>query len=211
MTIKRKLQILMQYPLFDGFHQDKLLLLAGNAKEKLFPRGSIILNQNEATKEVLFIYEGLISIYILNANGKSIPIRTKGPMYIVGELNIVDNQPNTTIEAIQETKALGLRISDMQELLLAYPIFGSNLLKMVVEKLRVANTKAEYYFSTPLKQRTWSTLEAIASHFPNREIALSQEKLADNIGATRAKVAEVLQELQNEKAISLAYRKIQVL
>ncbi len=211
MNSRQKLEILKQYPLFNDLGEKELLRLAEKAKEKIFPSRTVILSQDQSAKEVLFIYKGLIKIYIINTDGKIIPIRTIGPLYIVGEINIIDEGKTATIETIQETHAFAFSLSDMKQLLLKYPSFGFNLLKVVVEKLRAANQQTEYYFSTSLKQRTLAIIQTLASHFPNKGITLSQEELADIIGATRAKVTEALQELQGEKLISLEYRKIQVL
>lgn len=211
MNTNQKLEIIKQYPLFADLPKDELLYLAEKAAEKVFPPNTVILSQNSPAEEVLLIYKGLIKIYIINEDGKNIPIRTKGPLYIIGEINIVDDERTATLETIQETHALSFSLSYMKQLLLKYPSFGFNLLKIVVEKLRVANKQTEYYFSASLKERTWAMIQAMASHFLNSEISLSQEELADIVGATRGKVTEVLQELQNEKLISLDYRKIRVL
>ena len=211
MKNKEKLEILRQYPLFNCLPEKEIIILAEKAKEKVFPPHSIIVSQYEVAKEVLFIYKGLIQIYIINSDGKIIPIRTKGPNYIVGEMNIIDKEKTATIETIHETHAISLPTEEFKKLLFIYPQFCFHLLEIMTEKLRAANRKAEHYVSVPLKERTWNLLQSIASHYPNGEVTLSQEELANSVGATRAKVGEALQALQNEKLLALAYKKIQLL
>lgn len=211
MDNRQKLAILKQYILFKDLPEKELSLLAQKAKEKIFSNHTIILSQTEPAKEVLLIHEGLIKIYILNEEGKTIPIRIKGPLYIVGEINIVDGDRSATIETLQPTHALSFPIHEMKRLLLTYPHFSFNLLGIIVEKLRAANKQTEYYFSASLKERTWTIIRTMAVYFSNKEITLSHEELSDTIGATRAKVTEALQELQQEKLIAISYRNIRVL
>jgi len=211
MTTDQKASLLQKFPLFKDFKDKELQEIAHKTTEKIFPSHTIILSQDEPAQEVLFIYKGLITIYILQAEGKTIPIRTRGPLYITGEINIVDNERNATIETLQETHALTLSIEECRKLVLTYPHFGYELLKVIVEKLRAANRSTEYYFSAALKERTWTILQDLANHFPDKEITLSQEELSDIIGATRARITEVLQELKQDNLISLSHRKITIL
>lgn len=211
MTIQQRLEILKKYPLFNNLGEKELQILAEKAVEKSFPTHSIILSQGQLAKEVLLIHKGLVKIYIANEDGKNIPIRTMGPFYLIGEVNIFDEEKTATIETIQETQAFAFSFNEIKRLLLNYPTFGYNLLKIVVEKLHAANKQTEYYFSTSLKDRTWTMIQAIANHFPNKDIPFSQEEIADMVGATRAKVTEALQELQNDHLISIQYKKIHVL
>ncbi|SRR5258706_4953559 len=211
MTFQQKLEIIQKFPLFEGVDYKQLHSLAEDAIEKNFSPQSIILSQDKIAENILLIYKGLIKIYIMTSEGKIVPIRTRGPMYIIGELNIIDSEKTATVETIQETCALALSIDECRRLLKTNAAFGYNLFKIVVEKLRAANQQAEYYFSSPLKERTWSILQAMSSHFPNKEIALSQEEIANIIGGTRARISEALNELENQKLIAISHRKIHVL
>jgi CRP-like cAMP-binding protein len=92
-----------------------------------------------------------------------------------------------------------------------YPPFAKNLLLLWAEKVRNTNQQREALFSLPLKERTRATLKALAPHFSNNEIPLTQEELSTIIGASRARVTEVLHELEKEKVISFSTRNIRFL
>lgn len=211
MTTDQTISLLQQFHLFKGFNSQEMQEIAHHATEKIFPTHTIILSQDHPAQNVLFIYKGLICIYIMNPDGKIIPIRTKGPLYISGEINIVDNERSATIETLQETHALAISVEHCRKLVLTYPHFGYELLKIIVEKLRAANRQTEYYFSASLKDRTWTIVQDLATYFPDRTIPLSQEELANIIGATRARITEVLQELKHENFIIIAHKQIKVL
>lgn len=208
MITYHKAQILRQHILFRDLTLKELLLFADKTKEKIFPAKTAIINQSQPADAVYFIYKGLVKIYILNKEGKIIPIRIKEPQYIVGELNLFDNESTATVETLQETHTLVISKEDCKKLIMEKPRFAFNFLRMITEKLHAANNQANDYFSLRLKERTLEILKTLASHFPDNIISLSQEELAFIIGASRARVTETLDELACLKIISLARRKI---
>ena len=211
MTTEEKQELIKQYPLFKDLPEEELVTIAKNSQEKIFAPHEIIISQSEPPKEIFLIYKGLIKIYIVNPDGKVIPIRIKGPFYLTGDANLADDVRTATIAALQQTYALTINMSEIRRLFFNYPTFAFNFLKSVIEKLRAANNGTNYYFSTPLKLRTQALLEDLATYYPDRTITLSQEELADLTGATRAKLTLILQSLQEQQLISLEYKKIKVL
>jgi len=92
-----------------------------------------------------------------------------------------------------------------------YSHFTINLLETWAKKVRVINKQRENNFSLQLKERTLYALQILSTHFPNNEISLAQEELALIVGASRARVTEVLNELEKQKLIALSNRKIKFL
>jgi len=161
---------------------------------------------------VYFIYQGLVKVYLINREGKYIPVKVTGEKDFVGDLGAVDDGPvPATVEAIQETHALAISKDDFKQVIHSYPQFAINLIDLWAKKVRIINEQRENSYSLPLKERVLSALQTLAPHFTNDEITLTQEELANIVGATRARVTEVLNELQTEKYIQLANRKIIVL
>ena len=211
MDIRQKIEILKEHPLFKDLESNEMEILAERTREKNFPPKTVIIDQYEPANAVYYIYKGLVKIYILTEEGRIIPIRVRGPMYIVGELNLFDEESTASIETIQETHTLVFTKAECRRLLIEHPSFAVNLLKMITEKLRAANKQTKHYLSLHLRERTWHILKSLAAHFPNNEVSLSQEELSFVVGASRARVTEILDELAAEKLIVLSRRKIRVM
>jgi Mn-dependent DtxR family transcriptional regulator len=62
--------------------------------------------------------------------------------------------------------------------------------------------------SKNLTDRTLNTLKTLANYFSNNDITLSQEQIASIIGATRARVTESLNTLEERGTITLSHKKI---
>lgn len=211
MHTRQKTEILKSHPLFQVLEPEELDELAQKTREKTFLAHSLILNQNDRVKYVYVIYKGLAEMYFLTEDGKFIPIRLERPTYIVGELNLFDELSVSSVEAIQETHTLMIPMEDFRRLILEHPKFELEILKLDLEELREANEEMVNIFSLSLKERTWLFLKTLAPHFQNKEITLSHEEISLIVGASRARITEVLHSLKEQKHVSLMHRKIRVL
>ena len=212
MTLDEKKQILSKHPLFRGLDNEALEFIAQLTDEKIYPPHSHIINQDDTVDTVYFIYKGLVKVYLINRECKYIPVKVTGENDFVGDLGAIDNGPvPATVETIQETRALYMTKEDFELIIHKYSTLALNLIDLWAKKVRIINEQRENSFSLSLKERVLYTLETLAKHFTDNEISLTQEELANIVGATRARVTEVLNELQNEKLILLANRKIKVL
>lgn len=212
MTISEKIEVMKAHPLFKGLDEDALDFIAKRTQEKIFKPHTVIIRHEEPATAVYITYKGLIKIYVTNEEGKQIPVRTTGEKYFVGDLGSVDGDPIPgTVETLQETHALILSKADFNLIISKYTPFAINLLYLWGQKVRGANKQREINYSLQLKDRTFVTIQTLASYFPNNEITLSHEELASILGATRARVTEILNEYAKDKKITLSNRKIKVL
>lgn len=210
MTIQEKITILKSYFLFSDLSNSELEEIAQEAQEKVFPPKKLLITQDEPTAGVYIIYKGLVKSYLISIEGKIIPLRATPPMGIVGEVEIIDDHPRVNVEALQETHVLWFT-KPYFKTLLKKPSVTFHLLSIVTQKLRNANRREAEQISLSLKERTWDILQTLSQHFQNKEISLSQEEFAMLVGATRARVTEILNDFEKEKLISLAHKKITVL
>jgi len=212
MTLQEKQHIISNHPVFTGLQKELIDFVAERVQEKNYSSHEIIIRQGDKSDAVYLIYNGLYKVYILNDEGKPIPVKTSEVQDFVGDLGVVDGKPvPATVEALQETNALIISKENFLLVMNTYPSFVRHLLNLWGKKVRIINEQRENSFSLQLKERTLFILKKLAPAFPNNTITLSQEEIAFMVGATRARVNEVLHELEQEKKISLAHHTIQIL
>lgn len=211
MNLNEKIDCLKKYSCFSILSDSEISDLSEAVTEKIFLPKSFILNQDRPADNIYFIYRGLVKIYILTLEGKVIPIRIQGAPYIAGELNLFDNESTASVETINKTHTLVIPKKVITKLIYKSPGFAVSLLKIITEKLRAANIQADMYFSMRLKERMKKAIKLLTPHFPKGEIGLSQEDISFIVGASRARVTEVLHELSLDKFISLSRQKIKLL
>ncbi len=212
MDLSLKTAILKKLPLFDQLTDHDLSIFASVLKEVDAPSGEVIIEQDDIKNlDAYIIVEGGAKIYRINEDGEIINLAILGPGQIVGEMTLLDDSPRSAyVETIQDSKLLVLSREQLLKVLQDHPKAAVGLLKTLASRLRITNERLEDLVSKNLKTRTWKVLQTLSSYFPNKDINLSQEELSGIIGATRARVTEVLNELERENKITLSHKHIHI-
>lgn len=212
MDTKGKISKLNAFALFNNLSDKDLTVIAKEVREEFIPQNTVFISQEENSDAVFFVVSGVIRIYKLTEDGEEINISLSGPGSVVGEMALIDEVPRSaSAQAIQDTQVFILTGENFKRILNRFPNIAINLLKVFSQRLRENNTHVEEILSQNLTERTWKTLCALKKLFPDNKISLSQEELSFIVGATRARITEALNILENEGKISLSHRKIQLL
>ena len=151
------LELLKGTGLFDGLDASELEKLLGGCKEQTFPLGTIIIQENDPPKKVLFVVkEGEIVISTsssVNApdseTGSDSMITTLGAGDIFGEVSLIDNDPHSaTVRAISDATLLLLPASHFFEVVekdknIGYLVMR-NLAQVVCQRLRDTNLSIHF-------------------------------------------------------------------
>lgn len=204
-------QILRKAAIFMHLTDQQLRIILPKLHLKEFDRHQIIIEQDAQTFEAYIIVSGSVRVYRVSEEGNEITITFRSIGEIIGEMALLDDNPRSAyIETIQPTKLLAITRDDFRQIIFNYPEIAINLLKTLTKRLRETDLHLEAELSQNLSKRTWRVLKTLSNYFPNQEITMSQEELANIIGATRSRVTEVLDQFALEKKISLFHRKIQM-
>lgn len=212
MDLAKKIQLLQQLPLFNQLNTEEISIIASALEEMDLPSAEVLIEQDDTKNlDAYIIIEGGAKIYRLNEDGEITNLAILGPGQIVGEMTLLDQSPRSAyVETIQQSKVLVLSRAQLLKILHEHPNTTIGLLKTLATRLRVTNERLEDLVSKNLKERTWKILQTLALYFPNQDINLSQEELSGIIGATRARVTEVLNELASENKITLSHKHIHI-
>ena len=197
-----KLAYFKSTPLLSFVPDSDLLTLANIAHEKSYPAGATIIEENSLTNEIYFIVSGCLRVFHLRPDGSTITLSILGKNEILGEMPIFDNEPRSaTVETIQKTGVLTISHAEFSTFLETHPKVMMAIMRVVIRRLREIHQKVESVATEKLVDRTYKTLQELAQHFYNHTITLTQDELADVIGATRSKVTLALHDLEAQKKI----------
>lgn len=206
------IEILRKVTLFKSLSDENLSLISTFTEEKLIPEGKEFISQGDLAQSAYMILEGGVRVFRVSEDGDEITLAILGPGEVVGEMGIIDNHPRVaSVSTIKNTKVLSLKRSDFLEMLKNHPETAASLLQTLAERVEETDERFEDLFSKSLEERTLKTLEVLAPYFSDQTILLSQEHLAAVIGATRARVTEVLNNLQRKGKVQLSHLKIKLL
>jgi CRP/FNR family transcriptional regulator, cyclic AMP receptor protein len=206
--------ILKKTPLFSDMGDQKAYEeLAAICAAKEFRAGEYILNEQEMTNFAEVIYEGTARVYRKGQGSSSITLALLGKGDIIGELSLLDGgRRSATIEAIEPVKILELHHDDFIEFLGKNSSVAVQLVKLLVRRLRATSQLTEEMHTAKLATRTLHTLETLSRlHDDSKTVTISQEELARIVGASRPRVTEALQELEQKGKIARKWRSITLL
>jgi len=128
---------------------------------------------------------------------------------IIGEMSLFNHVVRSaTVEAVQETLVLDIDGRSFRDLIDNKPKVAVGILNVVIQRLIKNHEKIKKLRFESLYHRVWDSLGVLSEHFPDGHINLSHQELSEIVGATRPRVTEVLNKLQNEGKIKLQRQKI---
>ena len=178
---------------------------------KLFKAGSVILNMHAYIKSIPIVLKGSIKVIQIDDEGREIFLYyiTPGESCIMSILAGI-NQNTSKIKAIVEEDAevLILPVKEAIAWVKEFPEwteFIFNLYqKRFEELLNVVNAVA----FQKLDVRLLHLLQQKAALYNNKEISITHQQLADEMGAAREAISRVLKQMEKSKLLSLSRNKI---
>jgi len=135
------MDFLQKTPLFSELSKQSIWRLADCAQFKKFKKGDVIISEGESQTGCFVIAKGEVLITKQQSDGKKKKLTQLGPGEIVGEMNIIDNQPHSaTVTAITDIDCFMISAWDFKAQMQAYPEIALQLLPIVVKRLRQTQT-----------------------------------------------------------------------
>src|SRR5262249_22204128 len=109
-------------PLFKGFTQTGLQIIAAIAGERVFPKGVPLFVENMVGDSWLIIAGGKGRLTAKSRTGQEVAVGELGPGDCLGELSLIqEGQRMCTATAMLEVTAVEIRRADFQKLLVQKP------------------------------------------------------------------------------------------
>ena len=180
-------------------------------------RGEWIFVLGDPADSIYFLQAGRMKITSLGEDGQEVLHEIIGPGEIFGDTSTILGIPRTTsAQTLEPSMLCEISRNDFESLLTMYPEMSLQLLKSV--GLRLKKSEAHLLnvicndVSTRVREALLELMEFEPGADPNRpvRIGITQQDLANLIGASRQKTWQALKELQDLGVLRLRYRSILV-
>jgi CRP/FNR family transcriptional regulator, cyclic AMP receptor protein len=180
-------------------------------------RGEWIFVLGDAANNIYFLQEGRVKITTFREDGHELVHKIIGPGEIFGDVSTILGIPRTTsAQVLEASLQCEVRRQDFESLLIAYPEMSLQLLKSVGLRLKKAEAQLLNVVCNDVSTRVREalidlvTLEPRARSDQPVRIGITQQDLANLIGASRQQTWQVLKELEDSSVLRLTYRSILV-
>ena len=181
---------------------------------KSFPAGATILNINDYVKSIPIVLSGSIKVIQTDEDGREILLYYIKPsesciMSVLAGLNENTSKIKAVVE--EDAELLLIPVTKASEWIQKFPEWTDFIFalyqKRFEELLDVVNAVA----FQKVDVRLFHLLRQKSSLFQSREISVTHQQLANELGITREAVSRVLKQMENEKLLTMTRNKITLL
>ncbi len=207
-------------PLFAALDDGAAAALRNSMVEVRVPRGGTLFNEGDDPGDRLYVItEGKIKLGRTSADGRENLLAVLGPGEMFGELSLFDPGPRTTTAtAVTRSVVLALGHGDLQPWLTGRPEVAAQLLAALARRLRRTNEARADLVFTDVPGRVAKALLDLASKFGVQAEDglhvthdLTQEELAQLVGASRETVNKALADFASRGFLRLEARSVVIL
>ncbi len=211
--------VIRKAPLFAAVDDEAADHLIASMTASLMERGDVLFHEGDQGDRLYVIAEGKIKLGRRSADGRENLLAILGPGEMFGELSLFDPGPRTaTATAIAETQLLALDNEELTRYLANRPGIAVTLLAALARRLRRTNESLADLVFTDVPGRVAKALLDLARRFgrPVEEgilVAhdLTQEELAQLVGASRETVNKALADFATRGWLKLEARAVLLL
>jgi len=206
-------------PLFAALDADAAAVLEAAMTRRSLVRGHVVFHEGDTGDRLFVVVDGKVKISRAAADGRENLLAVLGPGEMFGELSLFDPGPRTaTASAITETTLASLDHDDLRPVLLERPQVAVHLLRALAQRLRRTNEAMADLVFSDVPGRVAKALLDLSEKFGENENDgvrvqhdLTQEELAQFVGASRETVNKALSEFANRGWLRIEGRSVVLL
>lgn len=212
-----KLWYLRRLKLLRGMTQQTMHRFDAIVRTTKRRRGEWVFMLGDPSHTIYFLQKGRMKISALSDSGQELLLEIVGPGEIFGDVAAIQGTPRTTsAQALDDSILCEIRRNDFESLLAIYPEISLHLLRSLSSRLRRAEAQLLSLISQDVSTRVREALIEFIDFESGDEpslpirIRITQQDLANLIGASRQKTWQALKELEDWGMLRLSYGSILV-
>lgn len=196
---------LREHPIFGVLGPDLLQQLRAHALQKTIARGTTIFSKGEPGTSLFAILEGQVKVISFSAQGKNAVFNILSEGDIFGEIALLDGGERTAdVITVTDCKLLVIERRDFLPLVHSRPDVSQKLIEVLCARLRNTSRQVEEVMFLELPAKLAKTLLRLSAATPGeKKISLTQNELAQIIGASRESTNKQLRDWEQRKWIRL--------
>ncbi len=194
------LPTLAAVPLFSNIPEQELVKLAALARQEDYLKNAEIMAEGDRSSGLYILLSGKVKVVLRSEEGKEIILAILNPTEFFGEMALLDEAPRSAdIVAMAATSVLVIAKQEFKSWLQRQPDMALVIIKTLAQRLREADQKIGDLALMDVYGRVARALKGLAKPDEQGRMVvrenLSQQSLADIVGASREMVSRTLKDL----------------
>jgi CRP/FNR family cyclic AMP-dependent transcriptional regulator len=191
----------MQDDLSSLLSKELIAWLTKRGDLKIFARGERLITEGELSDSLYILVSGQLKVFTSDDKGRELIYNILQPGEFFGEMFLDGGQRSASVKAMVESKCVVLGHAKIRTFMKTYPEFAECVALKLIERLRLATLQIKSLVLSSVYERTVKLLDKVALQEGDVRVvprSLTQQEIADRVGATREMINHILRNLTRE-------------
>lgn len=188
--------------------------LARHGLTRTWEPGSVVVREGDDADALFVVHSGELRVFVAGEGGREVELSTLGAGELFGELMLAGTHRTATVQAVSRCSLTRVSRGEVLALLAANPPFAFQLIQHLADRVRQLTRTVRDLASMDVYGRLVGLLEALAADADGRRVVrgpITQQRIADRVGASRAMIHRLLHDLEDGGYVRLARGEIELL
>ena len=201
---------LRQSPVFSALSDEILLQVVQQSLRRSVAAETLLFSVGEPCQEILLILSGKVRLWRQSERGQVTILHRCEAGDILGQMSVLNNAPHSVnATSDEECELWRVQASVFRDLLVKSPEAVLRLAILLAERVRDLSRELEELRFLSVQERVGKKLKELGAG--RRELKLTHESLAQEIGSTRENVSRALAVFSEQGAVELRRGTIELL
>jgi len=194
--------------------EDILREIASSGVVRQFPKNVVLINEGDQGDSLFIVVSGRVKVFASSAAGKEVVIDFHGPGEYVGEMALDGAPRSASVVTVEPTTCAVVSRGQFRDFILAHPDFALHLIERLIKRLRYTTENVKSLALTDVYGRLVRVLLSLAQEREGQVVVaekLTQQDIAERIGASRDMVSRVMKDLVEGGYLAIEDRTIRIL
>jgi CRP/FNR family cyclic AMP-dependent transcriptional regulator len=205
--------MLENVPLFSGLPKQALAEIEQHGSVKSYKKNVIVINQDDESYSLYVILKGSVKVFVSGEDGREAVLNHQEAGDYFGDLALIDKQPRVaSVMTMEPSKFMIISREDFLRCLSKNPEIAINLIKPMTSRIRMLAKNVSSLALLDVYGRVARTLLDQSEEQGDILVTdkLTQQEIADMVGASRAMVSRILKDLKEGGYISIEKKHITI-
>jgi CRP/FNR family cyclic AMP-dependent transcriptional regulator len=177
---------------------EELAAIAKSGVPRAYPKNAIIVTEGDRGDSLYIVVEGRVKVFVSDENGKEAVLNVQGPGEYFGEMPLDDGPRSASVMTLEPSRFLVVPRHDFRDFLVKNPAFAVRVIEKLIHRVRVLTENVKSLALMDVYGRVARLLLELAEERDGRRVIperLTQQEIANRVGASREMVSRILKDL----------------
>ena len=183
---------------FSPLCQETLRTIATSGVVRHFGKQTILIHEGDVGDSLYIILSGRVKVYASNEAGREVVINFCGPGEYVGEMSLYGAPRSASVITLEPTSCAIVNRAQFSDFIAANPDVAQHLIQTLIHRLRGATENVKSLALSDVYGRLVRLLNTLAVDSGGKLVVLeklTQQDIADRVGASRDMIGKLLKDL----------------